>query len=273
MDLKVGDRVKFISDTRSGVVKNISGKLAYVDVDGFEIPVQLSELVPIDMEEEKRAFRIMGGEQHDEIRGFRGAKQKKRSAQTPQYNAPQYGKILFEDEWEDEPIDLPKRHSVDNAAITEYYNRMSTSSTQEEPQQLPFTLSDCRVKLMFVPTEHGKSPETSNLDMYLVNDSSYNIYYSIAKWQGQDYVEVLSNGEMEADSKIKIVSVERRLLNEIVQLQISVLPFKKDKFIPVDGASGKLELHPLKFVKAKNYVENDYFDEHSIEYSLIDNVK
>lgn len=271
MGINIGDRVKFISDTRSGIVKSISHTLAMVDVDGFEIPVQISELLPINEEEEKKAFRIMGGEERENIRGHRGSKQQKQSNASPKYNAPTYGRISLDNEWEDEPLELPKRHNVDNAAISEFYDKMSESTPKEE--ETPFIVSDCRVKLMFVPTEHGKAPETSNLDMYLVNDSSYSIYYSIAKWEGQSYVKVLSNGEMDADSKIKITSIERKLLNEIVQLQISVLPFKKEKFVPVDGASGKLELHPLKFVKAKNYVENDYFDEHSIEYSLIDNTK
>jgi len=273
MGINIGDRVKFISDTRSGIVKSISHSLAMVDVEGFEIPVQISELIQINEEEEQKAFRIMGGEQREEVRGHRGSKQQKQVNAAPRYNAPSYGRISLENEWEDDPLDLPKRNNVDNAAIAEFYGKMSASAPKEEEAEVPFTVSDCRVKLMFVPTQHGKAPETCDLDMYLVNDSSYNLYYSIAKWKGQEYVEVLSNGEMESDSKIRITSIERRLLNEIVQLQISVLPFKKDKFVPVDGASGKLELHPLKFVKSKNYVENDYFDEHSIEYSLIDNIK
>ncbi len=276
MVIKVGDRVKFLSDTRSGIVKSIVHGLAMVDVDGFEIPTQVSELVVVAVDEEKKAFRIMGGEEKEEIRGHRG--DKKQQNKPREYRGPVYGKISLESEWEDDPIELPKRKSNNNVALEEFYSQIvgkknqNASQDAEEPE-VPFDVTDCKVSLLFVPSDDTMQPEKSNLDMYLVNDSSYRLYYNIGIWKEQRYVEIISIGEMENDSKIQISSFQRKQLNEIIQLQVSILPYKPKKFIPVDGASGKLELHPLKFVKNKNYVENDYFDKPSIEYSLIANVK
>lgn len=45
MKFEVGDKVKFLNEVGSGVIKRIDKNLAYVDVDGFELPMKISELI------------------------------------------------------------------------------------------------------------------------------------------------------------------------------------------------------------------------------------
>ncbi|NPA36126.1 MAG: DUF2027 domain-containing protein [Chlorobi bacterium] len=49
MEIKKGDKVRFLNTTGGGVVTRVEGRLAFVDdEDGFEIPVLLSELVLVE---------------------------------------------------------------------------------------------------------------------------------------------------------------------------------------------------------------------------------
>jgi hypothetical protein len=53
MTLKKGDKVKFLNDVGGGVITRIENKLAYVrNMDGFEVPVTLSQLLKAEVEGE-----------------------------------------------------------------------------------------------------------------------------------------------------------------------------------------------------------------------------
>lgn len=55
MNFRSGDKVRFLNEKGEGVITRItSSGVAYVDVDGFEIPFSLSELVPAFSPEEAR---------------------------------------------------------------------------------------------------------------------------------------------------------------------------------------------------------------------------
>lgn len=45
MQFEPGDKVKFLNDVGSGIVKRVEKGIAYVEVDGFELPVKVSELI------------------------------------------------------------------------------------------------------------------------------------------------------------------------------------------------------------------------------------
>lgn len=51
--IKVGDNVRYLNSVGGGVVKRVEGKLAYVDEDGFETPVLLTEIVAVGAQTSK----------------------------------------------------------------------------------------------------------------------------------------------------------------------------------------------------------------------------
>ena len=54
MEIKAGDKVRFLDATGGGLVTRTEGKMAFVeDEDGFEIPVLISELVLVERDSEK----------------------------------------------------------------------------------------------------------------------------------------------------------------------------------------------------------------------------
>lgn len=54
MKFSKGDRVRFLNEKGEGTISRISGQLAFVDVNGFEIPFPLAELVPAFTEDNFR---------------------------------------------------------------------------------------------------------------------------------------------------------------------------------------------------------------------------
>lgn len=59
---KIGDTVRFLNTTGGGVITKIDGRIAYVEEDGFETPVLLSEVVvvlPAGHEPAQKGARMM----------------------------------------------------------------------------------------------------------------------------------------------------------------------------------------------------------------------
>ena len=53
--MKIGDKVRFLSDTGGGIIAGFKGRLVLVeDEDGFQIPTPASEVVVVAQDGEKR---------------------------------------------------------------------------------------------------------------------------------------------------------------------------------------------------------------------------
>lgn len=270
--IKAGSRVKFVSDTGVGIVRSIKGNMAYVEVeDGFEIPALISDIVEVELEEENAAIVKIGPSDPKPSAGGQAASPndrtpKKQKATVRGLN--NYGKVSLTDDYEDdEPIDLSRLRRSYAKQVEEEVDR-----TPAAPEKAPWEETDYLVKLLFVPTaESDKPAETADLEAWLVNDSSYSLFYNIARREqrgGGTFVRTLDSGTLAANSKQKIKLYRRAELAEISTLHISLLPYKATAFVPRAVEAFDLELHPLKFVRPANFVENDYFDSPALEFTL-----
>lgn len=271
--IKAGSRVKFISDTGVGIVRSIKGNIAYVEVeDGFEIPALISDIVEVEIEAENAAIVRIGpsdpkpsaggGAGQGSVAGD-GAPKKQRATVRGLNN---YGKVSLADDFEDdEPIDLSKLKKSFTKAAEEQVDR-----TPAPIEKAPWEMTDYLVKLLFVPAaDSGKSAETADLEAWLVNDSSYTLFYNIARREQRgNFVRTIDSGTLAADSKQKIKLYRRAELAEISTLHISLLPYKPTAFVPRAVEAFDLELHPLKFVRAASFTDNDYFDAPALEFVL-----
>lgn len=261
--IKIGDRVKFISDTGVGIVRSVNNGIAQVEVDGFEIPALTSDIIAVDATSDEEARRRIGPDSN--------SSKHSNSSQKSTSNAA-YGKIAIEDDFEDEPIDIQ--------AIKRQYAAYQKSQTknQSAPAAIviepPYKLDDYRVLLMFVaPNTNAVEPESEPLDLYLVNDSTYEVFYSIGLKERQGYLTTLSCGKIQADTKEKIHNFTRSKLANIMDLEISLLPYKPLNYTSQPVTQTQIELHPMKFVRANNFTENDYFDQKALTFTLADSSK
>ncbi len=267
--IKAGSRVKFVSDTGVGIVRSIQGNMAYVEVEeGFEIPALISDIVEVEIEAENAAIVKIGPSDPKPAASRQTAtsdgSQKKQRATVRGLN--NYGRVSLADDYEDdEPIDLSKLRRTSAQTAEERVDR-----TPAAPEKAPWEVTDYLVKLLFVPAADTDKPaETADLEAWLVNDSSYTLFYNIARREQRgDFVRTIDSGTLAADSKQKIKLYRRAELAEISTLHISLLPYKPTAFVPRAVEAFDLELHPLKFVRAASFVENDYFETPALEFTL-----
>ena len=273
--IRKGDRVKFINDTTVGTVSSIEGKIAHVTVeDGFDIPVLLTDIVAINTEDEQKAIRQMGVGDGTPVNTDTGAGKPKQREQKPQTKrqATQYGKISLVDDFEDDDEDL-----LDLVAIRQNYLKRQASANDaalkaEEKKAKaapsPIELTDYEIKLCFVPQDAQKPEESAHLECYIVNDSSYRVFYSISRWGAGNYATLLGAGELEEDTKKRVKTYRREELNRMGKLQINLMLYKPVNFVPAPVEDFTLELSPMKFVRRGSFTENDFFDEPAVIYTL-----
>lgn len=264
--------MKFVSDTGVGIVRSIKGNMAYVEVeDGFEIPALISDIVEVEIEAENAAIVRIGPSDPKPSASHAGpvadgAPKKQRATVRGLNN---YGRVSLADDFEDdEPIDLSKLRKSYTSVTAE----TTVDRTPAPVEKAPWEVTDYLVKLLFVPTDDQDKPaDSADLEAWLVNDSSYTLFYNIARREqrgGGNFVRTIDSGTLAADSKQKIKLYRRAELAEISTLHISLLPYKPTAYVPRAVEAFDLELHPLKFVRAASFTDNDYFDTPALEFIL-----
>lgn len=118
---------------------------------------------------------------------------------------------------------------------------------------------DNEIHFAFVPSNQ-EQPENSDLDIYLINDSDFEIYYLILVKKETSY-SWFSSGYLEDNTKILIKTVERENLNELNELKFQIMFFRKGFFHPVSPMETNLKLKPARFFKRTTFKENDFFEE------------
>ncbi len=132
----------------------------------------------------------------------------------------------------------------------------------EEPQEEEISSAgnpDNEVHFAFLPIK-GEEPENSDLDIYLINDSDFDIYYTILVKKKSSY-SYFSSGYLEDNTKIFIKRVERENLNQLSDFKFQILFFKKGFFHPVPPMEANLKLKPARFFKRSTFKENDFFND------------
>jgi len=133
---------------------------------------------------------------------------------------------------------------------------------EEEPEEKHIPSAghpDNEVHFAFLPIK-GEQPENSDLDIYLINDSDFDIYYTILVKKQSSY-SYFSSGYLEDNTKIFIKRVERENLNQLSEFKFQIIFFKKGFFHPVKPMETNLKLKPARFFKRSTFKENDFFDD------------
>ncbi len=131
--LKIGDRVKFLSNTSVGVVTKIEKEIVWVDIEeGFEIPSDISDIVAVSKEQELEAISSIGaGDERPGKKRGKAQPKKEKEVKKEREAYKRYGKIsLVNDEDLDDDEDI-----IDLYEIKERYTR-TLLATREREQQI-----------------------------------------------------------------------------------------------------------------------------------------
>lgn len=244
--MKIGDKVRFLSEVGGGVVTGFQGKniVLVEDADGFDIPMPVNECVVIETDDYnipipavKVAAQKKKAEEHS-VRQVSSAAQ----STSPRGNSA--------------PDELLPR--VDKPQISVY---------RQPEMKGGDTLN---VFLAFVP-EDIKAVSTTPFETYLVNDSNYYLYYTYLYAEGKAWT-ACSHGLIEPNTKLLLEEFEKSELNSREHVAVQLVAFKDNRSFVLKPAVGvEVRIDTVKFYKLHTFQASDFFETPALIYDVVRN--
>lgn len=245
--MKIGDKVRFLSEVGGGVVTGFQGKnIALVeDEDGFAIPMPVSECVVIETD----SYNIPT--QADRAAKQRAAAEERAAASSAAAGTQRAAAVSQQATAADSELAASARLSV--------YRHPEVRGGD--------ALNVC---LAYVPVDI-KAVSTTPFEAYLVNDSNFCLYYTYLSAEGKAW-SVRSMGAIEPNTKLLLEEFEKAALNQRERVAVQLIAFKdKSSFQLKPAVSVELRLDVVKFYKLHTFMENDFFETPALIYDLVKN--
>ncbi len=232
---KIGDRVRFLSETGGGRVTGFRGKniVLVEDEDGFEIPTIINEVVVVETDDYNIAKVHTSA-----VPGM--------VPKSPQSHSKPPQKKDISDDPADRPITLraPAYERKGGDALSAY--------------------------LAFVPIDI-KSMTTTDFETYFVNDSNYYMRFTYLLAEGNSW-RLHYTAEVEPNTKLFVEEFSRASLNEMERACVQIIAYKRDKgFILKPTIDHQFRIDPVKFYKLHTFSDNDFFETPALLVTLIEN--
>ena len=250
--MKIGDKVRFLSEVGGGRVSGFQGKdiVLVEDEDGFEIPTSVHDVVVVEQDDYAMGKMIsakMDAQQKAEEHANTELHQDSRSI-----------KSILNDH--DEQTDM----HVDE------YDAADREITFRAPVQEREGGNKLSAYLAFVPVDIKEITHT-RFETYIVNDSNYYIHYSYLVAEGNAWT-LKSVGEVEPNTKLFIEEFGREVLNDMGRIGVQLTAYKKDKpFLLKPAIDVQFRIDPVKFYKLHVFEENEFFEQPSLLFTIVDN--
>ena len=241
--MKIGDKVRFLSEVGGGVVTGFQEKdiVLVEDADGFDIPMPVRECVVIE---------------------------------TDDYNVPTPAARAAKKRLENQSA------ARTDAATTEASSSTLGSGWKAEhpvkPQVSVYRQPEVKggdvlnVYLAFVP-EDIKAVSTTPFEAYLVNDSNYYMYYTYLSAEGKSWT-TRSHGLLEPNTKFLLEEFEKSELNDREHVAVQLVAFKDGKTAAIKPAvSVEIRIDTVKFYKLHTFRQTDFFETPALMYDVVKN--
>ena len=239
--MKIGDKVRFLSEVGGGRVAGFQGKNVVLveDEDGFQVPMVMSEVV------------VIGEENYDTSHVVEVKQQNKKTAPTASGGFAA-GKSV------------PGSFA---AGDTEPADRPITFKPKPEERKGGEQLS---AYLAFVPMNVKELMQT-RFETYFVNDSNYYLRFTYMTAENNSW-QLRSTMEVEPNTKVFIEEFGREDLNGMERMAIQFLAYKREKpFLLKPAVDVQLRVDPVKFYKLHTFLENDFFEQPALVYTIVKN--
>ena len=239
--MKIGDKVRFLSEVGGGVVTGFWGKdiVLVEDADGFDIPMPVRECVVIETDD----YNIP-------TPASKAAK-KKAEAQSAARMASAASKPVSSVLDSGRQIECPAKPQV---------------SVYRQPEMKGGDVLN--VYLAFVP-EDIKAVSTTPFEAYLVNDSNYYLYYTYLSAEGKAW-KTRSHGLVEPNTKLLLEEFTKDVLNDMERVAVQLVAFKDGKTAAIKPAvSVEIRIDTVKFYKLHTFGYSDFFEEPALIYDIV----
>ncbi|HAF28478.1 MAG TPA: hypothetical protein DCG75_05460 [Bacteroidales bacterium] len=107
----------------------------------------------------------------------------------------------------------------------------------------------------------------SDLDVYLINDSNFRVFYTISKKEN-DFQSLFAYGNLEDNTKVILESIQRDELNHFEEISFQLIFFRKGNYYLLNPLNRTWSVKPARFFKQSAFTENDFFHEKAFIYEL-----
>lgn len=241
--MKIGDKVRFLSEVGGGVVTGFQEKdiVLVEDADGFDIPMPVRECVVIE---------------------------------TDDYNVPTPAARAAKKRLENQSA------ARTDAATTEASSSALGAGWKAEhpvkPQVFVYRQPEVKggdvlnVYLAFVP-EDIKAVSTTPFEAYLVNDSNYYMYYTYLSAEGKSWT-TRSHGLLEPNTKFLLEEFEKSELNDREHVAVQLVAFKDNRaFAMKPAVNVEIRIDTVKFYKLHTFRQTDFFETPALMYDVVKN--
>lgn len=244
--MKIGDKVRFLSEVGGGTVTGFQGKniVLVEDADGFDIPMPINECVVIETDDYNiptPAAKAAAKKRREEERQapIESAAARTSAAAAPNVSEPRPGRL------EKPQISVYRQPEMKGGDILNVF-------------------------LAFVP-EDIKAVSTTPFEAYLVNDSNYYMYYTYSSAEGKSWT-VRSHGVIEPNTKLLLEEFEKSELNDRERVMVQLVAFKDNRsFAMKPAVNVELRIDMVKFYKLHTFQQTDFFETPALVYDIVRN--
>ena len=237
--MKIGDKVRFLSESGGGVIAGFQGKniVLVEDEDGFQIPTPINDVIQV-IDDDYSTGKVVG-------------------STLPKPTSVKNALTSSASDNEEEPID-------DDLSTKE----ISFRAPAEERKG--GNLLSCY--LAFVPMDMKDMTHT-RFESYFVNDSNYYVRFAYLSAEGNSW-KLKSSMEVEPNTKEFIEEFGKEDLNDLGHVAIQLLSYKRDKsFMLKPTIDVQFRIDTVKFYKLHTFQENDFFELPALLYTIVENDK
>lgn len=259
--MKIGDKVRFLTEVGGGVVSGFQGKdvVLVQDEDGFDIPMLLKDVVVVN-EDNYDMSKVNTGTHT----AFGSAKKPVEKGSTVK----SVGSMINEGTSE-----VEQRSASSLELVGQKNSKLSTINSQPDdydPSDRPITFKakpqerrggeQINLYMAFLPTE-VKELSSTTFELYLINDSNYFLDVTLMSAEGANW-KARFQSTLEPNTKIFVEEFERSQISDLEHLCVQALAYKREKTFAIKPAySVQLRLDTVKFYKLHLFQPNIFFNE------------
>ena len=245
--MKIGDKVRFLSEVGGGIVTGFQGKNVVLvrDEDGFDIPMLIRECVVVDTDDYNIAKVNIG---ITDLKGTYGSG----------YTGGNAGSNRFRNEKPDTEV-----YAFDDDEDTKKVTFVPKPLERREGEQL-------NIFLAFVPV-NVKELSNTRFETYLINDSNYYLDFTYMSVEGVNW-HLRFHGTAEPNTKVFMEEFGHSDLNDVERIAVQLIAYKQDKPFQMKAAQSiDLRLDLTKFYKLHTFTETVFFEDPAWVFNVVRN--
>lgn len=250
--MKIGDKVRFLSETGGGKIAGFKGNniVLVEDEDGFQIPTPVNDVVVV--EQDDYAMGKMISAKMD-------AKEKAAQHAGTELRADSRSiKAILNEKGEETGMEADE------------YDAADREITFKAPVRERDGGNKLSAFLAFVPMDIKEITHT-RFETYLVNDSNYYLQFSYLVSEGNAW-SLKFQGEVEPNTKLFIEEFGREALNDMGRVSIQMIAYKREKsFLLKPAIDVQFRIDSVKFYKLHLFEDNIFFEQPALLYAIVEN--